>query len=242
MNMLTELRKSSHFIRGRGRLGSTIANGLKSLGITVVPDPELADVIWFCVPEKVIQSETEKLFFRLNAGKNFVHTSGMLCSEDIRVGENIKVASLHPAYSFAEPLQAMPENILWTFEGDCELRNLLRPLINAWKGKWAEISANTKIPYHIACVLMGNLIDVPVGAAEEICRQFGLPFSDMAQSLLFPHLADSVSGDVLKRTTGPAARGDSKTVERETHWLQENLPEYEKVYSLLSSLIQKKKR
>ena len=237
--MQNPMKNYSHFIRGRGRLGSTIVNGLEKLGVPVVNDPEQANVIWFCVPEKVIQSEAEKLSSRLNAGKNFVHTSGLLPSEAVRIRPDIQVASLHPVYSFAASLPVMPENILWTFEGDAEMQDLLSPLVSAWNGKWVEIAANAKVPYHIACVLMGNLVDVPVSAAERICRQFGLPFSDMTESLLIPHMTGYPSGQVLGKITGPAARGDFKTVERETKWLHQNLPEYEEVYKLLSSLIQK---
>ena len=232
--------KSAHFIHGRGRLGTTIANGLKNLGIPVVEEVRQADVLWFCVPEKVLESEVEKFASRMGPGVKVVHTSGLLVSEVVRVRPDIQVASLHPAYSFSRPLPDMPENILWSFEGDDGVRDLLFSLVRAWSGKWVEIAGEAKIPYHIACVLMGNLVDVPVGAAEDICRQFDLPFSEIAVSLLFPHMEGYRSGQVLEKTTGPAARGDLETVERETEWLRQNLPEQEQVYKLLSRLIQKK--
>ena len=233
-------RRHFHFVRGRGRLGTTIVNGLKQLDLHLVDEPKQADVVWFCVPEKALKSEAEKLKSKLNPGARLVHTSGLLGSDTIRVRQDFQVASLHPAYSFSKPLTEMPRDILWTFEGDDGLRNLLQFLVMAWGGKWVEIPPEVKIPYHIACVLMGNLVDIPIGAAEEICRKFRLPFSEMAESLLLPHIAGCKAGSVFENTTGPAARGDSETVKTETEWLRQNFPEQEDVYRLLSGLIQKK--
>ncbi|NOY22106.1 MAG: DUF2520 domain-containing protein [Acidobacteria bacterium] len=232
--------EKSHFIHGRGRLGATIANGLGKLGVSVVDDLGQADIIWFCVPEKVLKSEAEKIAAGMDTEIRFVHTSGLLTAEAVRVRPDIQVASLHPAYSFPNALSGMPENILWTFEGDAGMRHLLSPLVSAWKGKWVEIAANAKIPYHIACVLMGNLVDVPVAAAEEICREFELPFSEMTASLLLPHIEAVKAGRVFEKTTGPASRGDFETVERETEWLHRNFPGQEQVYAILSAFIQKK--
>ncbi len=233
-------KENSYFIRGRGRLGATIANGLDKLGVSVVDDPGQADIVWFCVPEKALKSEAEKIATGMRPGAGFVHTSGLLPSEAVRVRPDIQVASLHPAFSFSKPLSDMPENILWTFEGDAGMRDLLSSLVRAWNGKWVEITAEAKIPYHIACVLMGNLVDVPLAAAEEICGEFKLPFSEMADSLLLPHMEAVKAGRVFEKTTGPASRGDIETVERETEWLHHNFPGQEQVYAILSAFIQKK--
>lgn len=238
--MQNSWKRDAHFVQGRGRLGTTIVNGLENLGIPIVEELEKADVLWFCVPEKVLESEVEKLISRVGPGVKVVHTSGLLASEVVRLRPDMRVASLHPAYSFSRALPDMPKNILWSFEGDGEVRDLLFSLVRAWNGKWVEIQAEAKIPYHITCVLMGNLVDVPVGAAEEICRQFGFPFSEIAVSLLLPHMEGYKRGQILEKTTGPAARGDFETVEKEREWLRQNFPELEEVYKVLSGLVQKK--
>ncbi|NOZ13451.1 MAG: DUF2520 domain-containing protein [Acidobacteria bacterium] len=230
----------THCVVGRGRLGQTIVNGLIKSGVFVADTPEHADLIWFAVPEKVLKETAVRIAVQAPCCTGFIHTSGLLPSKNIAVRPEIPVASLHPAHSFPVPLTEMPGDILWVFEGDESLRKILIKQVRAWKGKWAEISSEQKIAYHIACVFMGNLTDIPVAAAEAICRQTGIPFRDLLNSLFIPHISQFEKGRILSRTTGPAARGDVETVRLQAHWLKQNFPEYEEIYAILSTFIAKK--
>ncbi len=242
MNSLALKRKNRQFVLGRGRLGGTICNGLRKAGVTLCDSASSASVVWFCLPERLLITEAEKLSRVVPDECFFIHTSGLLPAETIRIRNGLNVASLHPARSFPHILPEIPKDILWTFEGDGETKPLLSTLVRVWGGKWLEIPSGTKTAYHIACVLLGNLVDVPVDAAEKICNRFGLPFGKIAESLLVTHISGCVNGAVLDNTTGPAARGDLETVEKEAEWLSENFPEQEELYRFLSAVILRKNR
>ncbi len=226
-----------HCVVGRGRLGQTIVNGLKKTGVSVTDTPEYADLIWFAVPEKVLKETAEKVTEQALQCTGFIHTSGLLPSKIIAINPGIPVAALHPAYSFPVPLTEMPPDILWVFEGDEALKKILFKQVRTWKGQWAEISAEQKIAYHTACVLIGNLADIPIAAAEAVCQQADIPFPDLLNSLFIPHIRQFERGQILNRITGPAARGDLETVQLQAQWLKRNFPEYEEIYTILSTFI-----
>ena len=56
--------EQTHFILGQGRLGLTLLNSFRKIGIPVVDVPEQADVIWFCLPETALKAEGKKFNYR----------------------------------------------------------------------------------------------------------------------------------------------------------------------------------
>lgn len=226
-----------HAVVGLGRLGKTLSNGLVTAGHRVTGEVVSADVLWFCVPESEFNGERVRAVIRDNPSAARIHTSGFLPATILGTDPGTPVASLHPAYSFPEPLSAMPSGVFWTMEGDGVLLPLLAGLVDDWQGNHAVIAADHKPAYHIVCVLLANLSMVPVSLAEQLIEDTGLPLDKLVGSLTLPLLHAVGKEGRVPAITGPAARGDRETVERQLHWLHEHCPEVATVYAALSRYI-----
>lgn len=233
------LNCGKHHIVGRGRLGRTVENGLIQIGRSVVQDVEQADIVWFCVPESRIAEVCGGLSENMKSETVRLHTSGFLPADILDTGGDCVVGTLHPAYSFHVSLNQMPTGIFWTYEGSAELIPAIQDLVTEWKGTLHLLKREDKCAYHVICVLLANLTAVPALTAKNLSDRIGLPFSHLLSSLLLPvlnRLAASVPGDD-GLLTGPAVRGDMKTVQAQLDWLAAHHPVGADIYRVLSDAI-----
>lgn len=158
-----------------------------------------------------------------------VHASGALPS--VRGG-----FSLHPLRVLppvGEPSDL--DDALLVFEG--RHRETAITIADAVGARFAEVSASMKPLYHAAAVFGANYVAAILDIAEELMTRAGVADSraDLAA------LADSAIGNWLAHTgaqrfTGPAARGDRKTIERHLIALSGD-PQVEEIYGLLADRI-----
>ena len=234
---VSRFQEGCHAVLGSGRLGTTLKNGLKALTLRMETEPDRADIIWLCIPEKSIDKELVRGIRSRNPLAVLVHTSGYLPASVLKLRPDDPAASLHPAYSFSRPLPSMPAGIFWTVEGDACLLPALEHIVAQWQGSAFRIAADRKPAYHLACVLLANLALVPIAAAETIANSLGLDFVRMYDSLARPILGSANLSDVRNRLTGPAARGDRKTISAQLEWLRSNRPDMVGLVDTLSRWI-----
>ncbi len=234
-------RNGQHHVVGRGRLGKTLENGLQAAGRDLTSQVRDADVIWFCVPESALREAFEELSGQLRPESIRLHTSGFLPASVLKDNPGSLAGSLHPAYSFHKPLSDMPSGILWTFEGSSELTGVVAELTEYWGGTLHTLDEDQKAAYHIICVLLANLTAIPLTIARNLSDSIGLPFSRLTESLLLPVLGRIQATDTepMSHLTGPAARGDENTVQKQVDWLMEQDSVAADVYRVLSEAIRR---
>lgn len=89
---------------------------------------------------------------------------------------------------------------------------------------------------HLASVFVNNFTNALYASAQQLCAEHGLPFE-----ILYPIITTTTSrvrwGDVRCQLTGPAVRGDEKTINAHRRLLADN-PQLLSLYDQLTALLQ----
>ncbi|MEL6926830.1 MAG: Rossmann-like and DUF2520 domain-containing protein, partial [Bacteroidota bacterium] len=99
----------------------------------------------------------------------------------------------------------------------------------------AYVTDDDRKKLHVAAVLVNNFTNLLYTQAAVICEQEGLDF-DLLKPLISETAAKIQQHDPTKMQTGPAARGDLKTIERHLRYLKK-FPDIRSSYQLLSKLL-----
>jgi predicted short-subunit dehydrogenase-like oxidoreductase (DUF2520 family) len=156
------------------------------------------------------------------AGSVVFHCSGALASDQLRAAREAGalVASVHPIRSFADPL-AVVAQFAGTFcgvEGDAGALALLTPALRTIGAQPVPIEASAKTVYHAAAVFASNYLVTVLDAALRAYQAAGIPepvARQMAQPLASESMANVFRLGAAASLTGPIARGDMATVERQ---------------------------
>ncbi len=102
-----------------------------------------------------------------------------------------------------------------------------------------KVNSAKRETLHLAAVFACNFTNHFYGIAEKLMKQKGMPFY-----LLNPLIAETMRkashGDPIKMQTGPAVRGDKKTMSKHLALLKKE-PELQRLYRLLSKSIMRNK-
>jgi predicted short-subunit dehydrogenase-like oxidoreductase (DUF2520 family) len=162
-------------------------------------------------------------------GSVVFHCSGALASGRLQAARDAGalVASVHPIRSFADP-SAVAAQFAGTFcgvEGDAGALAVLTPALQAIGAQPVPIDADAKTVYHSAAVFASNYLVTVLDAALRAYQAAGIPepvARQMAQPLAAESMANVFRLGPAAALTGPIARGDMATVERQldavTQW------------------------
>jgi predicted short-subunit dehydrogenase-like oxidoreductase (DUF2520 family) len=210
---------------GPGRLGSAIAPALSAAGVDVVgplgrETPPAVDAVLLCVPDAEIPAAAAAC---AGAAPLVGHTSGAtpLSALDAAGAEAF---GLHPLQTFTAgggsfegcgcaTGGATPRAIA---TADAIARALgMRPF---------ELAEADRPAYHAAASIASNFLVTIEAAAEQVGAAAGLP-----RELLAPLVEQTVANWAAlgpeRALTGPVARGDEATVERQREAVSEAAPE-----------------
>lgn len=163
------------------------------------------------------QAQTDRL-----AGSVVFHCSGALASDRLQTvrAAGASVASVHPIRSFADP-QAVAQAFAGTYcgiEGDAAALALLTPAFAAIGAQPVPIDAAAKTVYHAAAVFASNYLVTVLDAALRAYQAAGIPEA-VARQLVQPLASESMANvfrlGAATALSGPIARGDMATVERQ---------------------------
>jgi predicted short-subunit dehydrogenase-like oxidoreductase (DUF2520 family) len=150
------------------------------------------------------------------------HCSGALASDRMQAARaaGALLASVHPIRSFADP-DAVAAQFSGTFcgiEGDPGALAVLTPALQAIGAQPVPIDAAAKTVYHAAAVFASNYLVTVLDAALRAYQAAGIP-EPVARQLAQP-LATEAMANVFRlgpatALSGPIARGDMATVERQ---------------------------
>ncbi len=140
------------------------------------------------------------------------------------------VGSLHPLRAFAavEPDPAAARGVFFAIDGDPAALALARRLATALGGVAGEVPESVRPLYHFAATLVAGGATTLVAAALDLAARAGVPaaardgYAELARGALEAALAATDPADAI---TGPAARGDLATWERQVAALAAAAPE-----------------
>lgn len=191
--------------------------------ITHLQQVKPADMTLLSVPDGEIASVATALAASgvLPAGQVVFHASGAGEAALLAplAGQGLYCASLHPAFSFAEPARAVQgfAGTRCALEGDERAFVPLQALASALGGQPFLLAPGGKVAYHAALAVASNYLVT--------LHQLALQLS--ASAGMAPSQAQAVIGDLMQKTlanslalgpaaalTGPIVRGDAGTVAR----------------------------
>jgi predicted short-subunit dehydrogenase-like oxidoreductase (DUF2520 family) len=182
-----------------------------------------ADVYLLAVGDDQIVPASEALAQAvLVAGAVVFHCSGALASSQMRsaIAAGAHAASVHPIRSFADPaaVAAQFDGTFCGVEGAPEALALLLPALGAIGAQAVQIDAAAKTVYHAAAVFASNYLVTVLDAALRAYQAAGIPepvARRMAQPLAAESMANVFRLGAAAALSGPVARGDMATVERQ---------------------------
>ena len=176
----------------------------------------------------------------LNSNSIVFHCSGSLTSEVLSRALGSKtelIASIHPVHSFSSPQHSVQQfsGCHCAYEGQADALLTLQPLFTAIGAQLFPIDAQHKTHYHAASVIACNYLVALLDASLTCFEKAGVS-RDQAQQLLLPLVQQTVD-NTLERSpeealTGPIARGDASTVEKQLEALSDT-PTIQQLYQIL---------
>jgi len=229
---------------GPGRVGRSLAAWAEARGARCLAavgregSPSLStagqDLLLIAVPDGALAQVAADLAARPQAAVA-LHTSGSLDAEVLAPlrGARTAVGSLHPLKAFPQPLPDLDQarGVFFALDGDPAARALATRLAAAWDAEAAEVPAAARTLYHFAATLAAGGVVTLLALAEEIAVRLRLPaavvrgYLELSRGAVAAAIeADAAGRPVAAALTGPAARGDRSTVERQLAALADLAP------------------
>lgn len=179
------------------------------------------DVCFICVPDDHISLVCEQFPNSVNHPKIVSHVSGACSStllEQLR-GKGFKVASFHPMQTFS--IGASSEifvDTLISIEGDEAAIQTLQKIADNIGGRPRIITADMKVALHIAGVAISNFMSTQFLIATDVISQYDSSVDQHTVQEQFASIARTTLENIITKgfpsaITGPASRGDIKTVQ-----------------------------
>jgi predicted short-subunit dehydrogenase-like oxidoreductase (DUF2520 family) len=235
---------------GQYRVQDSLARSLASAQMAVdfigagracsqLVDVRPAALTLLSVPDDAIAATAQALAEsgQIQPGAVVFHASGAAEAEILSPlrAVGVHVASLHPAFSFAEPARAVQQfaGTLCALEGDETACVVLRDFAAAIGAQPFALAPGGKAAYHAALSVASNYLVTLTDIARQLARQGGVDGA-LLTALLGPlmqgSLANALSMGPQQALTGPIVRGDAATVTRHLAVLP---PDLQSVYRVL---------
>lgn len=184
---------------------------------------EPADIYLIATPDDSIEFIAQQIALQgvLKPGDVVFHCSGLLSSESLYSVACLGcyTASLHPIFSFSEPMMDVKtfRGTYCGFEGSKEALDRLLPLLNAIEGQIFLIKKKDKPLYHAASVLASNYLVTLSAMARDCYAKAGLN-DKSAENLTLALMSQAIGkAQRLKpkeALTGPLQRADRDTLRK----------------------------
>lgn len=239
----------SFSLLGPGRVGRSLAAWAAARGARCVEMagrsglPRLTtagqDLLLLAVPDGALAGAAAELAGRPQAAVA-LHTAGSLGAEVLAPlrAASTAVGSLHPLKAFPHPLPDLEQarGVFFAVDGDPAAQELAFRLARAWDAEPGEVPPEARTLYHFAATLAAGGVVTLLSVGEEIAGRLGLPeavvravvrgYLELCRGAVSAAAAAHQSGEPLAAVlTGPAARGDRATIERQLEALAGVAPE-----------------
>ena len=237
---LTSSRHHIHTVMSRSRKKAidTAREMGAEHGIQLLdPIPEGVNTLFICVPDDSISNVAQSISTLPYPwpGVLAIHTSGALSSSVLsplkQVGAH--TMSFHPVQTFSKGAITSFAHIYIGIEGDDTGTETGKILAEDLGATPLVLSSTEKVIYHAASVFASNFLVVATSIACDLLESINMD-RESAHALLAPlieqtckNLVNNMPENVL---TGPAARGDLKTIEQHTHSIRQDVPDFRSIY------------
>lgn len=193
------------------------------LNIDHLPLEELvpaADVLFITTQDGMIRTVAENLSTNvpIKPGQVWIHCSGSLPSEVLRVKESLPIhcLSIHPLQAFASVEKALAILLGTHFGIEGDNQELGERIVKDLGGIPHPILAAQKSLYHAGAVVASNYLVVLASLAVDLFTEAGIKAEDALASLL-PLMRGTLYNleqvGLPQALTGPIARGDAQVVQ-----------------------------
>jgi predicted short-subunit dehydrogenase-like oxidoreductase (DUF2520 family) len=221
MTRPANLTSSRLAIVGRGRVGTALAGAFAAAGITVEGplgrgERPQADVVLLCVPDAEIAKAAAAVEVRFVG-----HVSGATPLDDVDFG-------LHPLQTVTGPETSFAGCGCAIAGSTPEALELARGLALAARMEPFEIDDSARAAYHAAASIASNFVVTLEWMAERVAATAGIEPHDARRMLapLVRHTVDNWSSlGPQAALTGPVARGDELTVQRQRKAIEQAAPD-----------------
>ncbi len=177
------------------------------------------DMLFITTQDGMIRQVAEELTSRglVIPGQLWIHCSGSLSSQVLRVGEDASVQclSIHPLQSFANVSEALYLLLGTHFGVEGEAEEIGEQLVRDLGGIPHCLTATNKTLYHAGAVVASNYLVVLAALAVQLFTQAGIRSEEALESLI-PLMKGTLHNleevGIPQALTGPIARGDSEVV------------------------------
>lgn len=236
---LPALARTRCAIVGAGRLGRALAAGLREVGIAVdgplgrgarCPD---ADVVMLAVPDGEIANAAAALERRADGGAPLVgHCSGATTLAALAPHEAF---SLHPLMTVPADGPAQLAGASAAVAGtSARARSVARQLALHLGLTPIDVAEEDRAAYHAAASIASNFLVTLEAAAERLAESAGVDRAALVP--LVRATVENWAAMVPERAlTGPIARGDHETVERQRAAIEERAPDLLPLFDALAA-------
>ncbi|MEP6646668.1 MAG: Rossmann-like and DUF2520 domain-containing protein [Saprospiraceae bacterium] len=192
-----------------------------------------ADAYFMTLSDDVIHPFAEKLVDQINSQSLVVHCSGSLGLEVIPFERK---AGFYPLQSFSDQqdLSFRYIPIIITAQDD-DIWIMLDQVAGRLSSTVYRMTEQQKSILHVAAVFANNFSNHMLTMAETICNEHHLPF-EILKPLILETFSKAILSGPKASQTGPAIRGDQKTIEKHLRLLENN-PELREVYEVVTKSI-----
>jgi predicted short-subunit dehydrogenase-like oxidoreductase (DUF2520 family) len=237
---LMEQGVSINQVIGRDLLKTTgLADILKTKSATFMsPIDTSSDVFVIAVSDTAIAEVAEKLSKSVSDSL-VVHTSGSIPSTVLQPFFRY-YGAFYPLQTFSmgrQPnFETIPVFINFMNPPPQYPPDFLRQLAQKVSPKVYDLSDEDRLTLHVAAVFVNNFVNHLFKIGSEIVGKQDLPFD-----VLLPLIEETVhkirQNPPSEMQTGPAKRGDDSVIEKHLAFIEKHTPQYDLLYTLLSTSI-----
>lgn len=234
----------------RTRVSAQAACGFIGAGTpTALSELPPAQVWMLAVPDRDIAAVAQQLARQVAAWPAsapppvLFHCAGASGSELLQPLTDLgwRTASAHCILSFAQPAQACAQfpGTVCALEGEASACALLQAAFAAIGAQCFALRREDKLLYHAAAVFATNFVPVLQSVAEDAWAASGVPAALLPQlrATLLRNAVDNITAlGPARALTGPAARGDSAHIARQSAVVHQWRPAAGQAYDALSTL------
>lgn len=209
-----------------------LADPIGALAINDIASIPPADVNIIAVPDNAVADVAQQLF-ESGVCSVVAHTSGATAIDALEPNPHRGV--FYPCQTFTKADSVDIQQIPFLIEGsDDESCAVLMQLARSISQKVTSCDGRQRSFLHVAAVFGSNFTNHLLLNAKDFMERAGLPF-DTLRPLMERTVAKAFEMGPLDAQTGPARRGDSKTIEHHEALIDNDLQK--KIYHLLTQSI-----
>ncbi len=210
------------------RLQCEATNSINSIKIS-------ASLYLICIKDDAIHELSKKLNTIIPDQSLIAHTSGVN-SPEIIDEKFVNRSLFYPLQSFSKDKKPEWQHVPVFIEGNSQSLQQLEILAKSIGEKVIVMNDMIRTHLHLASVFANNFSNYNLIIAKNILDRANVPF-DVLQSLMTETINKAFSMNPREAQTGPAKRGDSKSIDKHIRLLVQEYPEYRSLYKKYSQII-----